>query len=324
MIRRAVLDQTHLRRGPAHVERDDPIEPGEACEKRGRHGASRRTRFDQADRKFPRLLHGRDAAARQHDVEPARKADGAELCFQPVEIAAHQRLHIRVGAGRAGALELADFGRDLRRERQRKVRIDAANDAGGAPLVRGIAIGMQERDRNRLDAVALDHLPRRRHHCGLVQRHEHLPLEIHTLPDFAAPIAWHERRRRFEKQIVEVVTCFAPHLDHIAKALGGDQADGRAGPLDHRVGDQRGAVHDAVQIGGVEIRLLQQAIDAGDDRLARIVRCRQQLAGVDEIAPRIVQHEVGERAADIDADANSAPGHRYFAPYCVRAACGVT
>ena len=46
----------------------------------------------------------------------------ASRSSKPVEVAAHQRLHIGVGAGRAGALEFADFGRDLRGERERQRR----------------------------------------------------------------------------------------------------------------------------------------------------------------------------------------------------------
>jgi hypothetical protein len=43
-----------------------------------------------------------------------------------------------------------------------------------------------------------------------------------------------------------------------------------------------------------------------------IVGRRQALAGGDEVARRVVQHEVGEGAADIDADAGGAGrcGHR--------------
>jgi hypothetical protein len=309
VIRRAVLHQAHLGGGPAHVERDDPIEPGEARQEGSRHGAGRRPGLDHSDGKVLRLLHRRDAAARQHHIEPAREPDFRKARLEPVQIAPHQRLHIGVGAGRAGALELADLGRDLAGQGQRHIRIRASHDLGGAPFMRGIAVGVHERDRDRLDAVALDHLAHDRGDRLLVEPHQDLALEIHALPDLAPAMARHQGRRRFEKQVVEVVTGLAPDLDHVAKARGGDQADGRAGALDHRIGDQRGAVHDAVHFGSRNIRLPQYARDAGDDRFARVVRRREQLAGMHEIAARIVQHEIGECAADIDADADSACGH---------------
>ena len=68
---------------------------------------------------------------------------------------------------------------------------------------------------------------------------------------------------------------------------------------------------------GVQADLAEQAFDAGDDGLARIVGRGQQLAGVDEVAPRIVQHEIGEGAADIDAEralsrAMTVDRHRHF------------
>jgi hypothetical protein len=309
VMRRTVLHQAHLGGGPAHVERDHAVEPGEARQERGRHGAGRRAGLDHADRKVLGLLHRRDAAARQHHIEPARESDVRQPHLEPVEIAPHQRLHIGVGAGRAGALELADLGRDLARQGQRQVRVRAAHNPGGTPFMRGIPVGVHERDRDRLDAVALDHLARNRGNRLLVEGHEKLALEIHPLADLAPPVARHQGRGRFEEQVVEVVAGLAADLDHVAKSLGGDQADGRAGALDHRVGHQRGAVHDAVQLGSRNIRLAQDARDAGDDCLARIVRRREQLAGMDEIAARIVQHEIGEGAADIDADADSACGH---------------
>ena len=87
--------------------------------------------------------------------------------------------------------------------------------------------------------------------------------------------------------------------------------DSGAGAFDDGVGDQRRAVHNAVQLAGVHLRFLQQAGDAGDDRRAGILRRGQQLAGVHKVAARIVQHQIGEGAADINADACGTRGLRH-------------
>jgi hypothetical protein len=140
-----------------------------------------------------------------------------------------------------------------------------------------------------------------------------LAVDIEPFGDLEAPAARHQGGRRFEEEIVEVVTDLLSHLDDVAEALGRDQADGGAGAFDHRIGHQCGAVHDAVQVRCGETGLTQQPPRAVDDRLARIVRRRQELAGVNEIAPGIVQHEIGECASDIDPEARRRP-HAHFDP----------
>jgi hypothetical protein len=134
-------------------------------------------------------------------------------------------------------------------------------------------------------------------------------MHIKASGHFEAQVPRHQRRRRFQEQVVQVVAGFLADLDGIAKALGGQQADLAAGALDDGVGDQRRAVHHRMQRDGGQSGLLQQPRDARGDRFGGIVGRGEALAGRDQVAGGVVQHEVGERAADIDADAGRRRAH---------------
>jgi hypothetical protein len=49
----------------------------------------------------------------------------------------------------------------------------------------------------------------------------------------------------------------------------------------------------------------QHSLDAGGDGEARVILGGQALAGVDEVTVLVDEDEVGEGAADVDADANA-------------------
>ena len=95
-------------------------------------------------------------------------------------------------------------------------------------------------------------------------------------------------------------------VEDVAVALGRDQADGRAVVLDHDVRRDRRAVEDLVERRRRLARLLGQLPDPLHRPLGRVVGRRRQL--VDEDRPRVVVDvdQVGERAADVDAE----PLHR--------------
>ncbi len=114
--------------------------------------------LDQPHREADRGLDRRQAAARLHQEQ--RAADS--LCARSSassrrEIAAHDRLHVGVGAGRREALVLAHLGRDLA-GRARCVTPGSASRqqlARGALLVRGVGVGVQEAHPPRSRPLAL-------------------------------------------------------------------------------------------------------------------------------------------------------------------------
>ena len=60
--------------------------------------------------------------------------------------------------------------------------------------------------------------------------------------------ARHERLRLFQEQVIQIVAHLPPHLEAVAEAARGDEADLRALALDDDIGDERGAVHDLADI----------------------------------------------------------------------------
>src|SRR5499427_8186483 len=108
-----------------------------------------------------RLLDPEQAAGRLHDQKVAVEAGGGEMIADLAEIAAHARPDIGIRRRRRGALELAIFLRELVRGGDEKMRMAFLDDLFHALLVRGIAVGVQEQDGDRLYA-----LPHRVGHGG--------------------------------------------------------------------------------------------------------------------------------------------------------------
>ena len=170
---------------------------------------------------------------------------------------------------------------------------------------------MHERDSQCLAMITLNQLSRRRRHRVFIQTKQDLAVGVNSLRNLQTAATRNEGRRHFQKQIIEIVACLAADLDRIAKALRCEQADGGARAFDDRIGYQRRSVHQAVQIGRFQFRLLQDTGDACDNGNAGIVGRREQLSGVDEIAGRIMQHQIREGPANIDTDACRARFRRH-------------
>src|SRR4051812_36553641 len=105
MVGASILDKAHLCGRAAHVERNHVISPHalaiEGCADR----ASRWSRLDNLHRVLSRSPYRGDTAAGEHDVERALESYRFEPGLKPIEIAAHERLHVCVAADRAGTFE---------------------------------------------------------------------------------------------------------------------------------------------------------------------------------------------------------------------------
>ena len=94
----------------------------------------------------------------------------------------------------------------------------------------------------------------RRADLGGIERRQHVAVAIHALRHFEAVAARHERVGELQEQVVDVVALLGAHLEDVAEAARGDQAEARAAALDQGVGDERGAVHDVADVGEGQIR----------------------------------------------------------------------
>ncbi len=121
--------------------------------------------------------------------------------------------------------------------------------------------------------------------------------------------ARHERVGELQEQVVDVVALLGAHLEDVAEAARGDQAEARAAALDQGVGDQGGAVHDVADVGeGQVCAACSSSVEALQRADRRVVRRGQALVQADVVALRVEQDEVGEGAADVETDAIAGGG----------------
>ena len=289
---------------------------GGSAEQSGREPASRRARFEQADRETPRHLRRGQAARRLHQIEPAGKTAPAQLGLDLRDVAVHQRLHKGIGEGRGGALVLAQFRDHLRRQRDRDLGELAGGKLGNRPLMHRVAIGVEERDGDRLDTC-----PRQRldldAHLVEIERAQHPAVTRYALVDLAPQRARRQRLGEFEKQVVDVVTLLDPHLDDVAEALGGQQSDLGAAALDDRIGDECGAVHEIADFGEVEPGVRCQFHQPGQRAQGRVARGGQAFVQPQRSSRVVDQDQVSEGAADVEADPIPGSTRRISGELCV-------
>ena len=272
-------------------------------------GAGGRARFQSAHGKAACRLRGQRAATRAHDVEPAMETRRAQVVLEPFQIAVEHRAGERVDRRRGPALELAHVRKHVRRAGDEQAGGGFRQDLGGASLVRGVGVGVQEADSHRLDAQGQE-LLRRGPDAGLVEFRRDAAIVAHTLGNLDAQRPAHQRWRIFDAQIEQVVAPLETHIHDVAEA-GRDQ---HAGPgalaLDDGVGDEGRAMHDLDHVCDVDVVLRGQRLDAVEHGHGWIGRRRQPLVDCDAGTAAVMQREVRERTADIDAD----PEHAILEP----------
>ena len=169
-----------------------------------------------------------------------------------------------------------------------------------APLVIGVRVGVQQADRERLDA-GIGQLADRPACCILVELLEHSSLGVDPLSDLANV---RELDERLWLDVVEESEEWTrrPRLGEVKEvrpALGDEQANARSFSFEHRIRRNGGAVQNRVE------RLRRDAGPVVDlpcalEHANRLVsRCRRRLGEPERTGPVVVQEEVGERAAHI-------------------------
>ena len=134
----------------------------------------------------------------------------------------------------------------------------------------------------------------------LVEGHAHAAVDGDALRHLQAPAARHQRGGLDDLDVVELVLALAPDLERVAEALGRDEPGRRALALDQGVGEERGRVHHAADVGGGDVALGQQPVDAGHHARRGVGVRGQLLVARLPAAARVVDDDIGERAADVD------------------------
>ncbi len=168
-----------------------------------------------------------------------------------------------------------------------------------ALLVVGIAVGVHQAHRDRLDIVG-HQLLHRAQHRHLVERLDDATVGSDALGDLEPARTAHQRLGEGQEQVIDVVALLDADLEHVAETLGRDEADRRALALDDGVGDQRRAVNDLVEIADGDAGGGHHIGETAQRTLGRIGRRGQALVETNGRVALVEQDEVGEGASDID------------------------
>ncbi len=294
----AVDDRAHVRRRPAHVEREGVRVSGEGGDARRADDSGGRP-GEKGERGMGcGLLERRDSARGAHHLRGRELRFGARA-RKGSEVAGQDRPQVRVDRRRRCALVLAELRRDLVRGDDVQRRIAATDLVRDGLLGAGIAEGEQQAHRHRLRVQ----LGKRRQ----VERDE-LALTARPLADSVAALERDERRWVLGARPIEVRPRLAAEVQEVLEALVRHERRARAASLQERVRGDRRAVREAV-----DPRCTYRP-RCSDDRLLLPPR-RRDLRDA-ELA---VGHEdrVGEGPADVDAQDTHA-GIRARTPRRVR------
>ena len=294
----AVADQAGVEARAADVGCDRARQPELARELGRGDGTRDGARDDGLEWPGGGLVERHGAAAGAGDQRLSDEPARAERALEALEVVAHATPDEGVDDGRAGALVLAVLARYLVGERDLAREPEPAELVGNGDLVRTVRVGVQQRDRDRVDPIGLEDRERRGD-AGEVDRPVDRPIGQHPLVDGRAQAARDERRRRPPEQVVRVVPIAAPDLEHVAEAAGRDQTDAGAAPLEQRVQSDRRAVQE--ERGGTDAIGRERRLDGHDHAALRRVGRARLLADDDLSGLVVAPHEVGERAADIDS-----------------------
>ena len=198
---------------------------------------------------------------------------------EAAEIASQQRRKRGVDLGRRRALKLAERAHDLVRERDVNVGDQLCSAFPIISLVRGMPVGVQQHDRDRLRLRLRD--ATRKLLRGLGRERPERSLRSHPLGRGEAQLVGHHRRRPGGAQAVQVGASLTPEGNNVGEALGGDQRRTSAAALEQRVGRDRHPVREGRDLLGRDDRRDPAPPDRRDHPLGLVVRRRRRLGGDD-------------------------------------------
>src|SRR5262249_9002964 len=148
----------------------------------------------------------------------------------------------------------------------------------------------------------LDEGARLRLHRPRVEAAPHAAVGLHALRHLEAEVARHERLGPRDGEVVQLVLPLAADFEGVREALGGEGAGARALAFDEGGGEQRRGVPPAGDLARLDAPLAQRGLYPGRHRARGIVVGGEHLAIHLAAGVVIVDHEVREGAADVDAE----------------------
>ena len=301
----ALRHDADVGRGAADVEGDEVASARQAARPVAADHAGRRTREQGEHGPFGHHAGRGDAAVRRHDAQVGLEARGADLRFQPRHVVAHLGADEGVHRRRGEALELAELRRHRRGGRGEALGIFLAHDRERARLVRGIEVGEQEADGDRLHARLLQ-LAHRLAHARFVERLQHLALGRHQPLLHRLAMAALDQRPVLPGDVLHDRVVLRPlvaaDMQDVAIAAGRDHAGDGAVVLEDGVGGDGGAVEHHVDGLARDPVLVAKRHQARDHAARRIVRGCGHLVDSRLAGLGVGIDQVREGAAHVDAD----------------------
>lgn len=193
------------------------------------------------------------------------------------------------------ALELPDLRQDAGGCAEEGVGPDRPRGPERGLLVGRVGIGVHEDDGERLRTEGEKALGGRPH-LGRVDRGEHRPVRERPLAHLEAQVPLHHGHE-VPRQPPCLAAVAPAHFQVVAKAAGGEEPDACALALQERVGPHRGAVHD-----GRQVRDRAERGQAVEEPFGLVASAGGHLRRLEGSGRLVEQKEVGEGAADVDAD----------------------
>ena len=299
----AVPTQGHVGRSAAHVQGQHVGEPGLLGDIERAGHTARGTRHHGVHRPLLRQRERHQPRVRAQDVHVRAQAVGRQLVREVTHVAGDLGPHVGVHHRGQGALVLAEFGQHFGRGRDRHRGQHFAGDLFGALLVMLVGVRIDERNRQRLDAAGAQVLQIAAQRI-LVQRNDDLAARVDALDRLAGifdggrrigllhnhPAGQRSRRPR-PRQVQDLF-----------EALRGNQSDCGALALQHRVGRDGRAVHDAVDVARRDLGQAADLVDAGQHADRRVRGGGRRLDPHLPARPLVEQQQVGKRSAHVDAE----------------------
>ena len=310
-----VVDDRPLCGGTAHVERKDLGLVDQSAVIGAHQGARHGPRLDQPNRKATGDLGRRHAAVGRHHEKLAAETHLRRAPLQRMQVAIDHGLGVGVDRRRRPSLELLREGTHFRRNGQVEVGKLAFDQPPNRLLVGGIGVGMEKTYGEGLDTEFSDQSLGS--FANLVERQLVFDpaIEMGALRHLGPMGPWHDRLGEPQSQIAHFVAFFLADIQGVPKSLGDQHAGYRALALYGQVRDKGCPMNDHVDPGDIEPVSIQQFLGAAKNRRGRILGRGQDLVNGNGPLVLIDQCEIGECAADVDAETMT---HAAFRPLFAR------
>lgn len=214
----------------------------------------------------------------------------------------HTRLHRAVDTGCDGPLVLPDDRPDVCGAENRQVGAQAIDLRLDQSLVSRVLVAVKQGDDDRFGASCFCLLERRGDRCRIRNDFRHA-IGVDAFQQGNHPVSRDERNRPAREQVVGIGYLEASQFEHVTETRGDDEPELGALALDDAVHADSRAVGEVADLRRRDAEALLDLVQPLKHLGSRRIGTRQNLE-CPQIQRRLVQHaEIGEGAADIDADA---------------------